>query len=54
MWEILNVLRRLHRGEPHASISRATSHSRSTIRRYARAHHMVLDLLEAASPDEGA
>lgn len=37
MWEILNVLRRLHRGEPHASIARATSHSRSTIRRYARA-----------------
>jgi len=37
MWEILNVLRRLHRGKPHASIARATSYGRSTIRRYARA-----------------
>lgn len=34
MWEILNVLRRLDRGESKSSIAAATGHSRSTIRRY--------------------
>jgi DNA-binding IclR family transcriptional regulator len=34
MWEILNVLRRLGRGESKTSIAAATGHSRSTIRRY--------------------
>jgi transposase len=36
MWEILNVLRRLGRGESKSSIAQATGHSRSTIRRYDR------------------
>jgi len=36
MWEILEVLRRLHRGEPSAAIERATSRTRKTIRRYKR------------------
>ncbi len=35
MWEILQVLRRLHRRESKAAITRAMGHSRSTIRRYA-------------------
>jgi hypothetical protein len=34
MWEILNVLRRLGRGESKTAIAAATGHSRSTIRRY--------------------
>ena len=34
MWEILEVLRRLHRGETHAAIERATGRTRKTIRRY--------------------
>jgi hypothetical protein len=37
MWEILNVLRRLGRGESKTAIATATSHSRSTIRRYEHA-----------------
>jgi transposase len=36
MWEILEVLRRLHRGEPIAAIHLATGRSRKTIRRYER------------------
>lgn len=34
MWEILNVLERLHRGESQRSIERVTGHSRKTIGRY--------------------
>lgn len=37
MWEILTVLRRLHRGESKSAIALATGHSRSTIRRYEHA-----------------
>ena len=36
MWEILEVLRRLHRGETNAAIERATGRTRKTIRRYKR------------------
>src|SRR2546427_11053643 len=36
MWEILEVLRRVHRGEPCAAIQRATGHARKTVRRYVR------------------
>jgi hypothetical protein len=36
MWEILSVLERLHRRESKAAITRATGHSRSTVRRYER------------------
>lgn len=34
MWEILEVLRRMGRGETQASVSRMTGHTRKTIRRY--------------------
>jgi transposase len=34
MWEVLEVLRRLHRGESNAAIERATGRTRKTIRRY--------------------
>jgi transposase len=34
MWEILDVLRRLHRGESKAAIKRVTGHTRKTVRRY--------------------
>ena len=36
MWEILEVLRRLQRGEKTRSISRSTNRSRNTIKRYLR------------------
>src|SRR5437899_3173646 len=36
MWEILDVLRRVHRGETRAAIRRATGRSRTTVRRYLR------------------
>lgn len=36
MWEILSVLERLARRESKTAIARATGHSRSTVRRYAR------------------
>jgi hypothetical protein len=34
MWEVLEVLRRVHRGEGQRAIQRVTGHSRSTIRRW--------------------
>jgi hypothetical protein len=34
MWEILEVLRRIHGGDNHSAITRTTGRSRSTIRRY--------------------
>ena len=34
MWEVLEVLRRLHRGESLSKIQMATSRSRTTIRRW--------------------
>ena len=37
IWEILEVLRRVHRGERQRAIVRVTGHSRSTIRRYVAA-----------------
>ena len=36
MWEVLEVLRRVHRGEGRRSISRVTGRSRNAIRRYLR------------------
>jgi transposase len=35
MWEILNVLERIGRGEQISAIARVTGHSRTTVRRYA-------------------
>jgi transposase len=37
MWEILDVLRRIHRGETQKAIEAATGRTRKTIRRYLRA-----------------
>ena len=37
MWEILNVLRRIGRGETKAAVARVTGHRRKTIRRYVTA-----------------
>jgi transposase len=34
MWEVLNVLRRIGRGENTSAVARATGHSRTTVRRY--------------------
>lgn len=36
MWEILDVLRRIHRGETQKAIEAATGRTRKTIRRYVR------------------
>lgn len=34
MWEVLEVLRRVHRGESQAAIRRVTGRTRKTVRRY--------------------
>ena len=34
MWEILEVLRRVGRGENKSEVARTTGHSRTTVRRY--------------------
>ncbi len=36
MWEILEVLRRVGRGENRSAVARTTGHSRTTVRRYVR------------------
>lgn len=53
MWEVLDVLRRIHRGERHRAIARVTGQSRTTVGRYestARELGWVPGLVE---PDEG-
>ena len=35
MWEVLEVLRRVHRGESQVAIERVTGRARKTVRRYA-------------------
>jgi transposase len=52
MWEILEVLRRVHRGEPYAAIQRATGHTRKTVRRYVRLARGAGWDATAAVPDE--
>src|SRR3990172_9265287 len=37
MWEVLDVLRRVHRGEAKSAIERVTGRTRKTIRRYLKA-----------------
>ena len=37
MWEVLEVLRRVHRGEKLRAIARTTGRTRKTIRRYLKA-----------------
>ena len=51
MWEILEVLRRFHRGESKAAIKRATGRTRKTVRRYVeKAREVGWD--GASEPDE--
>ena len=52
MWEILNVLRRLGRGESKSSIAQATGYSRSTVRRYEREAYRLGWSASAAEPTE--
>ena len=52
MWEILEVLRRVHRGERQRAIARATGHSRSTIRRYVTAARELGWAPLVVEPDE--
>jgi len=53
MWEILDALRRVGRGETKAAIRRATGRTRKTVRRYVeRARKLGWDPACGAKPDE--
>lgn len=53
MWEILDVLRRVGRGETKAAIRRATGRTRKTVRRYVeRARKLGWDPASGTEPDE--
>ncbi|MDH3571543.1 MAG: IS21 family transposase [Gemmatimonadota bacterium] len=52
MWEILEVLRRVARGERQRAIQRVTGHSRSSVRRWVRAARRLGWEPGAAEPDE--
>jgi hypothetical protein len=53
MWEILDVLRRVNRGESKTAIRRATGHTRKTVRRYIeRARKLGWDPGGGVEPDE--
>jgi transposase len=52
MWEVLDILRRIHRGESRRAIVRATGRSRGTIRRYFKAARALGWAPEVAAPDE--
>jgi len=52
MWEILDVLRRVHRGESYVAIERATSRTRKTVRRYVRLALTAGWQRSGAEPDE--
>ena len=52
MWEVLEVLRRAHRGEGFKSISRSTSRSRNAVRRYLRTARGLGWAPGAVEPDE--
>ncbi len=52
MWEILEVLRRVARGERQRAIQRVTGHSRSSIRRWVRAARQLGWEPNAGEPDE--
>lgn len=53
MWEILDVLRRLHRGESQAAIERVTGRTRKTVRRYASVARDLGWSPEGEEPAEG-
>jgi len=52
MWEILNVLRRIGRGETKSAVKRATGHGRKTIRRYVSIAEELGWVPEVHEPDE--
>jgi transposase len=53
MWEVLDVLRRAHRGETRAGIERVTGRTRKTIRRYLRtAARLGWEPGQGREPDE--
>jgi transposase len=52
MWEVLDVLRRVHHGQRQRAIQRITGHSRTTIRRYVRTAR-ALGWERGQEPDEG-
>jgi transposase len=53
MWEVLDVLRRVHRGESQVAIERVTGRTRKTVRRYtALARELGWDP-KGQEPDEG-
>src|SRR3989454_6276998 len=52
MWEILEVLRRVHRGEPYAAIQSTTGHTRKTVRRYVRTARATGWDAATTEPDE--
>jgi transposase len=52
MWEVLEVLRRVHRGERQRAIQRVTGRSRSTIRRYVKTARKLGWEPSGPEPDE--
>jgi transposase len=52
MWEVLEVLRRAHRGEGQRAISRVTGHARTTIRRWVECATELGWSLALQEPDE--
>ena len=53
MWEVLEVLRRLHRGESQSRVASVTGRTRKTIRRYARlAEELGWRIGSETEPDE--
>lgn len=52
MWEVLDVLKRLHRGEARRQVARVTGRSRSTVARYAGAAKELGWVAGVHDPDE--
>ena len=52
MWEVLEVLRRLGRGEGVRKVARATGHERKTVRRYRQLAEGLGWVAELHEPDE--
>jgi hypothetical protein len=52
MWEVLNVLRRIGRGESKSAVARATGHERRTIRGYVKAAEALGWVPGQVEPDE--
>lgn len=52
MWEVLEILRRIHRGEKQRAMARVTGTARTTIRRYEEAARELGWVPELFEPDE--